>query len=278
MAVIKRKPTSPGLRGMVQVRVSGLHKGKPHAALVAAKKSKGGRNNLGRITVRHRGGGHKRRLRKVDFRRDKDGIAAKVERIEHDPNRSAPIALLCYADGERRYIVAPEGVAPGASVENGPQAPIKPGNCLPLANIPVGTTLHCVELTAGKGAQLARSAGTAIQMVALEQNTALVRLRSGEIRRVSADCRASVGSVGKSEHFLRKLGKAGANIWRGRRPGVRGMVMNPIDHPMGGGEGRSKSNKIPCSPTGVPSKGYRTRSNKRTDKLIVSSRHRRKKR
>lgn len=273
MAVNKAKPTSAGRRFVVQVSTPELHKGAPHAALVSGRKGTGGRNNAGRITTRHKGGGHKRRYRQVDFRRNKDGIPARVERLEYDPSRSAHLALLLYADGERRYIVAPRGVSAGAALQSGSDAPIKPGNALPLKNIPVGSTVHCVELKPGKGAQLARSAGTSVQLAAREGSYATLRLASGEMRRVHADCRATLGEVGNFEHNLRKLGKAGASRWRGVRPTVRGTVMNPIDHPHGGGEGRNFG-KHPVTPWGVPTKGYRTRKNKRTEGMIVRRRYR----
>ncbi len=273
MAVVKSKPTTPGRRNMVRVTNPGLHKGGPHKPLVESKRRTNGRNVHGRITVRHRGGGHKRHYRVVDFRRaDKDGVPARVERIEYDPNRSAHLALVCHRDGERRYIIAPKGLEAGDTVESGPAVPIQRGNCLPLSNIPVGTTVHCVELRPGKGAQLARSAGAYASLAAIEPSHALLRMKSGEVRKVPVSCRACIGAVGNSEHFLRKLGKAGANAHRGRRPTVRGMTMNPVDHPMGGGEGRSKSNKIPRSPWGTPAKGYRTRNNKRTQGMIVRRR------
>jgi large subunit ribosomal protein L2 len=273
MALIKVKPTSAGRRAVVKVATPGLHKGQPVAALVEPKKRGSGRNNNGRITVRHKGGGHKQHYRVVDFRRNKDGIPAKVERLEYDPNRSAHLALLCYADGERRYIIAPRGVQVGSQLVNGAEAPIKPGNCLPLRSIPVGSTVHCVEMMPGKGAQLARSAGTSVQVLAREGSYAQLRLRSGEIRKVHVDCRATLGECGNEEHSLRSIGKAGANRWRGIRPTVRGVVMNPIDHPHGGGEGRTTAGRHPVSPWGVPTKGYRTRSNKRTSNMIVRRRH-----
>lgn len=276
MALIKYKPVTPGRRGKVGIDRAGLHKGGPYKKLVVAKARSGGRNNAGRMTVRHRGGGHRRKLRTVDFRRAKDGVEATVLRIEHDPNRSAHLALLRYADGEHRYIIALSGLAPGALLSSGADAPVRVGVCKELADIPVGSTVCCVELKPGKGAQLARSAGTSIQFAALEGAYALLRLRSGEMRKVAASCRATLGVVGNSEHFLIKHGKAGAVRWRGRRPRVRGIAKNPVDHPMGGGEGRSKSNRIPCSPTGVPAKGYRTRRNKRTEPMIVSRRRRKK--
>ncbi|MGA8054609.1 MAG: 50S ribosomal protein L2 [Burkholderiales bacterium] len=275
MALVKMKPTSAGQRGVVRVVSAELHKGKPYAPLVERKNKTAGRNNNGRITTRHIGGGHKQSYRKIDFRRNKDGVAAKVERLEYDPNRSAHIALLCYADGERRYIVAPKGVAVGAQLMNGSDAPIKPGNALPLRNIPVGTTLHCVEMLPGKGAQIARSAGTSVQLLAREGSYAQLRLRSGEIRKVHVECRATIGEVGNVEHNLRQIGKAGAMRWRGVRPTVRGVVMNPIDHPHGGGEGRTGTKRDPVSPWGQLTKGYRTRNNKRTSSMIVASRHKR---
>jgi len=273
MALIKVKPTSAGRRAVVKVVNPDLHKGKPLASLLEPKKRGSGRNNNGHITVRHKGGGHKQHYRVVDFRRNKDGIPAKVERLEYDPNRSAHLALLCYADGERRYIIAPRGVAVGAQLLNGAEAPIKPGNCLPLRSIPVGSTVHCVEMMPGKGAQLARSAGTSVQLLAREGSYAQLRLRSGEIRKVHVDCRATLGQASNEEHSLRSLGKAGASRWRGIRPTVRGVVMNPVDHPHGGGEGRTAAGRHPVSPWGTPTKGYRTRSNKRTSNMIVRRRH-----
>ncbi len=273
MAVVKAKPTSPGRRFVVQIKTEGLHKGEPHAPLLEKKSKNAGRNNNGRITVRHRGGGHKQHYRIIDFRRDKDGIDGKVERIEYDPNRTSHIALVLYADGERRYIIAPKDVEAGTAIRSGSDAPIKPGNALPLRNIPVGTTVHCIEMKPGKGAQIARSAGTSAQLVAREGIYATLRLRSGEMRKIHIDCRATIGEVGMSEHNLRKLGKAGATRWRGVRPTVRGVVMNPVDHPHGGGEGRTSGGRHPVSPWGVPTKGYKTRSNKRTDKMIVRRRN-----
>jgi large subunit ribosomal protein L2 len=273
MAVVKSKPTSPGRRFVVNVVESGLHKGEPHAPLLEKKSRSGGRNNLGRVTTRHRGGGHKQHYRVIDFKRNKDGIAAKVERLEYDPNRSAHIALVLYADGERRYILAPQGVQAGDNLISGHDAPIKQGNCLPLRNIPVGTTLHAVEMKPGKGAQIARSAGTSVQLVAREGAYATLRLRSGEMRKVPADCRATIGVVSNGEHNLRKLGKAGAQRWRGVRPTVRGVAMNPVDHPHGGGEGRTSGGRHPVTPWGVPTKGYKTRKNKRTDNMIVRRRN-----
>jgi large subunit ribosomal protein L2 len=272
MPIVKTKPTSPGRRYVVRVVTPGLHKGAPYGPLVEGKKSSGGRNNLGRITNRHRGGGHKRRYRVIDFRRDKDGVPARVENIEYDPNRSAHIALLLYADGERRYIIAPRGIGAGATLVSGEDAPIKAGNTLPLRNIPVGTTVHCMEMKPGKGAQLARSAGASAQLVAREGNYATLRMRSGETRKLHVGCRATIGEVGNSEHSLRVLGKAGARRWRGVRPTVRGVAMNPVDHPHGGGEGRTSGGRHPVTPWGVPTKGHKTRNNKRTDGLIVRRR------
>ncbi|MDP1649869.1 MAG: 50S ribosomal protein L2, partial [Rubrivivax sp.] len=263
MAVVKVKPTSPGRRAVVKVVHKHLHKGAPEASLLEPQKQNAGRNNNGHITMRHKGGGHKHHYRVVDFVRNKDGIPAKVERIEYDPNRTAHIALLCYADGERRYVIAPRGVDAGATLLSGAEAPIKAGNTLPIRNIPVGSIIHCVEMMPGKGAQIARSAGTSVQLLAREGSYAQLRLRSGEIRKVHVDCRATLGEAGNEEHSLRSIGKAGANRWRGIRPTVRGVVMNPCDHPHGGGEGRTAAGRHPVSPWGTPTKGYRTRSNKR---------------
>jgi large subunit ribosomal protein L2 len=270
MPLVKVKPTSNGRRSLIKVVNPTLHKGRPVASLVESQKRGSGRNNNGHITVRHKGGGHKHHYRIVDFRRNKDGVGAKVERLEYDPNRSANIALLLYADGERRYIVAPRGVAVGAQLMSGAEAPIKPGNTLPLRNIPVGTTVHCIEMQPGKGAQLARSAGAAVQLLAREGIYAQLRLRSGEIRKVHVDCRATIGEVGNEEHGLRSIGKAGAQRWRGIRPTVRGETMNPVDHPLGG---RTRGNRHPVSPWGQPAKGKKTRTNKRTQVMIVRSRH-----
>jgi large subunit ribosomal protein L2 len=274
MAVVKTKPTSPGRRFVVRVTNTELHKGAPYEPLVAQKTKSGGRNNKGRITTRHRGGGHKQRYRVIDFKRNKDGVPAVIERLEYDPNRTAHIALLKYADGERRYIIAPAGVKAGDAIHSGIEAPIAAGNCLPLRNIPVGTQVHCIELKIGKGAQIARSAGATAQLVAREGDYATVRLRSGEMRKIHADCRATIGTVSNSEHSLRKLGKAGAKRWRGVRPTVRGVAMNPVDHPHGGGEGRTSGGRHPVSPWGTPTKGYKTRKNKRTDQYIVRDRRR----
>lgn len=273
MPIVKMKPTSAGRRAQVKVVTPGLHKGGPYKPLVQKKTSTAGRNHHGHITVRHRGGGHKQRYRIIDLHRTKDGVPAKVERIEYDPNRTAHIALLCYADGERRYIVAPRGLTVGATLLSGIEAPIKVGNALPIRNIPVGTTIHCIELYPGRGAQVARSAGASAMLLAREGIYAQLRLRSGEIRKVHVDCRATVGEVGNEEHGLRKLGKAGAKRWRGIRPTVRGVAMNPIDHPHGGGEGRTGEGRVPVSPWGTPTKGFRTRRNKRTDTMIVRRRY-----
>ncbi len=276
MPLVKPRPTSPGRRGVVKVVNPDLYKGAPYEPLLEKQSKSAGRNNAGRITVRHRGGGAKQRYRIIDFKRDKDGIPCKVERIEYDPNRSANIALLLYADGERRYIIAPQGISQGAELMSGDQAPIKAGNCLSLRSIPVGSTVHCIELKPGKGAQMARGAGTSAQLVAREGAHATLRLRSGEMRKVLSDCRATMGEVGNGEHSLRQLGKAGAKRWRGIRPTVRGVAMNPVDHPHGGGEGRTSGGRHPVSPWGVPAKGFKTRKNKRTDNMIVRKRSNRK--
>lgn len=274
MALQKAKPTSAGRRFVVKFRTPELHKGQPHEPLLAKKSKSGGRNNNGRITTRHRGGGHKQRYRVVDFRRNKDGVPSRVERLEYDPNRSAHLALLLYSDGERRYILAPKGLKVGDPVMSGSEAPIKPGNCLPLRSIPLGTLVHCVEMKPGKGGQMARSAGASAQLVAREGQYATLRLRSGEMRKIRAGCRATVGEVGNDGHNLEKLGKAGATRWRGKRPTVRGVAMNPVDHPHGGGEGRTSGGRHPVTPWGVPTKGYKTRKNKRTDGMIVRRRKR----
>ena len=270
--VTKEKPTSPGRRFTVRIVDKGLYKGKPHAPLVKGKKRKSGRNNSGHITVRHMGGGHKRKYRIIDFKRNKDDVPGRVERIEYDPNRSANIALILYQDGERRYIIAPEGLNSNDAVMSGSDAPVKPGNSITLRNLPVGTIVHCVEMKPGNGAQLGRSAGASIQYAAREDEYATLKLRSGEMRKVLLDCRATVGSVGNSQHNLRKLGKAGAKRWRGVRPTVRGVAMNPVDHPHGGGEGKTSGGRHPVSPWGVPTKGFRTRKKKPTDHLIVRRR------
>ena len=273
MAIVKTKPTSAGRRHVVKIVGEELYKGRAYAPLLEKQSKSGGRNNYGRITTRHVGGGHRHHYRLIDFKRTKDGIPATVERLEHDPNRRAHIALLKYADGERRYIIAPKGVSAGDVLESGVNAPIKKGNALPLRNIPLGSTVHGIELKPGKGAQIARSAGTSAQLVAREGNYATLRLRSGEMRKVLAECRATLGEVSNSEHSLRQLGKAGAKRWRGVRPTVRGVAMNPVDHPHGGGEGRTSGGRHPVSPWGVPTKGHKTRKNKRTDKLIVRRRN-----
>ncbi|MBK81938.1 MAG: 50S ribosomal protein L2 [Gammaproteobacteria bacterium] len=275
MPVVKTKPTSAGRRFVVKVVNPELHRGAPYKPLLDSQKRNGGRNNSGRITTRHQGGGHKQHYRIIDFKRTKDGVPAEVERLEYDPNRTAHIALLKYADGERRYIIAPKGVSAGDKLMSGASAAIRAGNAMPLRNIPVGSVIHCVELKPGRGAQIARSAGASVQLVAREGSYATLRLRSGEMRRVLADCRATLGEVSNSEHSLRSLGKAGAKRWRGKRPTVRGVAMNPVDHPHGGGEGKTSGGRHPVTPWGVPTKGYKTRKNKRTDKLIVRRRGRR---
>jgi large subunit ribosomal protein L2 len=272
MPLMKVKPTSPGRRALVKVVTPDLHKGEPHWPLVERQTKNSGRNNYGRITTRHKGGGHKHHYRVVDFRRDKDGVQAKVERLDYDPNRSAHLALLLYADGERRYIIAPKGLTAGTQLVSGPEAPIKSGNTLPLRSIPVGTTVHCIEMLPGKGAQIARSAGASAQLLAREGSYAQLRLRSGEIRKVHVDCRATIGEVGNNEHNLESVGKAGRMRWRGVKPTVRGVAMNPIDHPHGGGEGRTSAGQHPVSPWGQQTKGLKTRKNKRTQVMIVRDR------
>jgi len=274
MAIVKAKPTSPGRRGVVRVKHDHLWKGKPFSPLLESQSSSGGRNNNGRITTRHKGGGHKHHYRVVDFKRDKDGIRGVVERIEYDPNRSAHIALIKYSDGEWRYILAPRNVVAGDQVLSGSEAPIKPGNSMALRSIPVGTQIHNVELKAGKGGQVARTAGAVAQLVAREGQYATILLRSGEMRKVHTQCRATIGQVSNTEHNLEKLGKAGAKRWRGVRPTVRGVAMNPVDHPHGGGEGRTSGGRHPVTPWGQQTKGKRTRSNKRTNKFITRSRKR----
>jgi large subunit ribosomal protein L2 len=275
MPVVKAKPTSAGRRFVVRVVDPDLHKGTPYKRLTEPQSATGGRNSAGRITVRHRGGGHKQHYRKIDFKRNKDGIRAWVERLEYDPNRTANIALLKYADGERRYIIAARTLKVGDELMSGASAPVRPGNAMALKSIPLGSVIHCIELKPDKGAQMVRSAGSSAQLVAREGSYATLRLRSGEMRRVLADCRATIGEVGSGEHNLRSFGKAGAKRWRGVRPTVRGVAMNPVDHPHGGGEGKSSGGRHPVSPTGVPTKGYKTRKNKRTDKFIVRRRERR---
>ena len=272
MALVKCKPTSPGRRHVLKVVNPDLYKGKPYAPLLEKNVKTGGRNNNGRITTRHKGGGHKQKYRLVDFRRNKDGVVGIVERLEYDPNRSAHIALVKYLDGERRYILAPKGLQAEDRIQSGEDAPIKLGNALPLRNIPLGSTVHNVEMKPGKGGQIARSAGTSVQVLAKDGQYVTLRLRSGEMRKVHADCKATIGAVSNSEHSLRSLGKAGATRWRGVRPTVRGAAMNPVDHPHGGGEGRSSGGRHPVTPWGVPTKGYKTRTNKRTTKMIVRDR------
>lgn len=272
MALVKAKPTSPGRRFVVKVTNPDLHKGAPHGPLLESKSKSGGRNNNGRITTRHIGGGHKQAYRIIDFKRNKDGIPGTVERLEYDPNRTANIALIKYLDGERRYLIAPKGLSAGDSVQSGEDAPIKVGNALPMRNMPLGSVIHCIEMKPGKGAQIARSAGTSAQLLARDGAYVTLRLRSGEMRKILAECRATIGEVGNSEHALRSLGKAGASRWRGVRPTVRGVAMNPVDHPHGGGEGRTSGGRHPVTPWGVPTKGYKTRKNKRTNKLIVRRR------
>jgi large subunit ribosomal protein L2 len=276
MAIIKTKPTSPGRRFVQTIKSDHLHTGKPYKPLVKGLRKTGGRNTHGRITTRHIGGGHKKLYRMIDFKRNKDDIDGIVERIEYDPNRSAHIALILYKDGERRYIIAPKKLAQGDTIVSGENAPLKNGNTLPLSKIPVGTVVHCIEMKPGKGAQLARSAGTSVQVLAREGNYATLRLKSGEVRKVLTACRATIGEVSHSEHNLRKLGKAGASRWRGIRPSVRGVAMNPVDHPHGGGEGKTSGGRDPVSPWGMPTKGYKTRAkNNPTDKFIVRRRSKR---
>lgn len=272
MAIVKSKPTSPGSRFVERIKNDELYKGKPFAPLLSKNSKSGGRNNQGRITTRHIGGGHKQHYRVIDFKRNKIDIPAVVERLEYDPNRTANIALILFKDGERRYIIAPKGLVVGQEIFSSETVPVKAGNCMPLRNIPVGTTVHCVELKPGKGAQVARSAGTSVQLVARDGEHATIRMRSGEMRKITADCRAVIGEVSNSEHNLISLGKAGASRWRGVRPTVRGVVMNPVDHPHGGGEGRTSGGRHPVSPWGMPTKGYKTRKNKRTDNMIIRRR------
>jgi large subunit ribosomal protein L2 len=271
MPIRSYKPTSAGRRGMSVADFTEVTKVEPERSLLEPQRRRGGRNALGRMTVRHRGGGHKRRYRMIDFTRNKDGIAARVAAIEYDPNRSARLALLHYADGEKRYILAPVGLRVGATVMTGPGADIKPGNALPLSQIPLGTTVHNVEMRPGRGAQLGRSAGAAVQLMAKEGTQALLKLPSGELRLVQSACRATIGQIGNVDHANIAIGKAGRSRWLGRRSSVRGVAMNPVDHPHGGGEGKSKGNH-PQSPWGQPTKGYRTRHNPRTDRYIVKRR------
>jgi large subunit ribosomal protein L2 len=276
MAVKKVKPTSPGRRFQTYAAFGEITKATPEKRLIKAIKRSGGRNNHGRVTSRHRGGGHKRYYRIIDYKRDKTGIPAKVAAIEYDPNRSARIALLHYVDGEKRYILAPLRLNVGDTVQSGPDADIKPGNTLPLSNIPLGTHIHNIELSIGKGGQIVRSAGTYAQLMAKEDRYALVKLPSSEVRMVLLNCKATIGQLGNVEHENLSLGKAGRKRWLGKRPSVRGVAMNPVDHPMGGGEGRSSGGRHPCSPWGMPTKGYKTRKKKKvSDRLIVKKRSKR---
>ncbi len=272
MAIKTYKPTSAGKRHHVSVQNADLSDKLPEKSLLASLSKTGGRNNYGRVTSRHIGGGHKRKYRIIDFRRNKTDIAAKVSAIEYDPNRSANIALVSYLDGEKTYILAPDGISVGDQIIAGDNVDIQPGNCLPLINIPLGTVIHNIELKIGKGAQMVRSAGTSAQLMAKEGNNVLVRLPSGEVRKFNKLCRACIGQVGNREHESEKLGKAGRKRWLGKRPHVRGVAMNPVDHPMGGGEGKSSGGRHPCTPWGYPTKGYKTRTNKATDKYIVKKR------
>lgn len=273
MAIKIHKPTSAGKRHYVSLERDQLTRKDPEKSLLAPLRKTGGRNNYGRVTARHNGGGHKRKYRIIDWKRDKNGIPAKVVAIEYDPNRSANLALLSYADGVKTYILAPNGIAVGDTVVSGPDADIKLGNCLPMINIPLGTVIHNIEMKIGKGAQMVRSAGASAQLMAKDGNQVLVKLPSGEVRRFSKDCRACIGQVGNSEHGSQKMGKAGRARWRGIRPSVRGVAMNPVDHPMGGGEGKSSGGRHPCSPWGTPSKGYKTKKRKQSDRDIVKKRN-----
>jgi large subunit ribosomal protein L2 len=273
MPIVKFRPTSSGRRGMSSQDFSTITKGKPEKKLLEKKSGTGGRNNYGRITSRFRGGGHKQRLRKIDFKRRKHGVPATVAAVEYDPNRTARIALLHYADGDKTYILAPQGLEVGQQVIAANSADIKPGNNLPLRYIPTGTAIHCVELKVGAGAQLGRAAGTVLTLMAKEGDWATLRMPSGEMRKVHIECRATIGAVGNSDHSNVEWGKAGRTRWKGRRPHNRGVTMNPVDHPMGGGEGRSSGGRHPTTPWGKPTKGYRTRHNKRTDRFIVRRRN-----
>ncbi len=273
MALKQYNPTTPGRRGLVLVDRSALWKGKPEKSLTSGLNKKGGRNNAGRITARRRGGGHKRRYRKIDFRRNKFGVPATVERLDYDPNRTAFIALIRYEDGELGYILAPQRLKAGDVVVADEKADIKPGNAMPMANIPVGTIIHNVEMKLGKGGQIARAAGTYVQLVGKDQGYVQIKLNSGELRMVRAECMATVGAVSNSDKARIKLGKAGRKRWLGKRPSVRGVAMNPIDHPHGGGEGRTSGGRHPVTPWGKPTKGKRTRHNKKTDALIMRRRH-----
>jgi large subunit ribosomal protein L2 len=276
MGIKQYKPTSAGRRFMTCSDFAEITRDRPEESLVEPLNKHGGRNNVGRITARHRGGGHKRRFRRIDFRRNKIGVPAKVFAIEYDPNRSARIALLNYADGEKSYILAPDRLKVGDEVLSSRHADIKPGNSLPLRFIPLGTLLHNIELKKGRGGQMARSAGTSAQLLAKDDKYAHVRLPSNEVRLVNVDCRATVGQVSNVEHAQIRIGKAGRTRWLGRRPSVRGVAMNPVDHPMGGGEGRSSGGRHPCTPWGVPTKGYKTRKNRATDKFIIKRRGKKK--
>ncbi len=273
MALKQFKPVTPSLRSVILIDRSDLYKGRPVKSLTEGKPKTGGRNNAGRITTRHHGGGHKRLYRIIDFRRRKFNVEGTVERIEYDPNRTAFIALVRYSDGELSYILAPQRLAPGDKVISGERVDIRPGNALPMRNIPVGTIIHNVELKPGRGGQLARAAGTFAQLVGKDQGFALLRLSSGEVRRVPADCLATVGAVSNPDQQNQSLGKAGRSRWKGRRPTVRGTAMNPVDHPLGGGEGRTKGGRHPVSPWGQPTKGYKTRHNKATDRYIIRRRN-----
>ena len=274
MAIVKLKPTTPGQRGVVKITTPELYKGEPHFPLLEKQKRGSGRNCNGHITVRHKGGGHKQHYRIIDWKRDKFGVTGNVERIEYDPNRTSHIALVCYSDGERRYMIAPKGLSAGMQVVSGSDVAVKVGNTLPLRNIPVGTTIHCVEMSPGKGGQLARSAGCSVQLLGRDGIYAQLRLRSGEIRKVHIDCKATIGEVGNVDHSLRQYGKAGVKRWLGIRPTVRGVAMNPVDHPHGGGEGKTAAGRHPVSPWGLHTKGKKTRRNKRTDHLIIRDRRR----
>ena len=272
MAIRSYRPTSPGRRFQTVSTFEEITKTSPERSLLRKIKKSGGRNNLGRVTSRHRGGGHKRRYRVIDFKRDKDGVPAKVASIEYDPNRSARVALLHYVDGEKRYILAPVGLGVGDRVMSGPGADIRPGNAMALADMPLGMTIHNIELHPGRGGQMARGAGTSAQLMAREGQYAQLRLTSGEMRLVQTVCRATIGQVGNTDHENVSIGKAGRSRWMGKRPHVRGVAMNPVDHPHGGGEGKTSGGRNPCTPWGVPTKGYKTRRNKRTDKFIVRRR------
>ena len=272
MGLKSYNPTSPGLRGKTTLTFEEITKTKPEKSLLIEKRGTGGRNNNGRITADHKGGGHRQHYRLIDFRRDKTGVPAKVAAIEYDPNRSARIALLYYADGEKRYILAPEGLKVGHTVSSGPDSEIKVGNTLPISNIPLGIMIHNIELRPGRGGQLARSAGAQVQLMAKEGDYATLRMSSGEVRMVHSKCMATIGQVGNLDHINVSIGKAGKSRWLGKRPHVRGVAMNPVDHPLGGGEGKTSGGRHPCTPWGKPTKGYKTRKNKATDKFIVKRR------